>query len=372
MLKSLNVSLIMIEPSLIFCMLSPTNKLLALKNGFVPSKVEGFNDVISLAVLEDDFKILEKEETIEKLLSSGFQIFRTRKWSNTSEKSSDHFNFKSDSLDPFYTSHYLIYQYHLIFHIIILYRRGTFLWHAGLFKDDLGFKDLLFVQAGAYENFTAVPLKSDQELGIYLPSDPFQFLLQLQNAEFRECLPHFLNLFPLSSAPIHPLLTDEQLQLRVLIIIQELKTRLWPYNVSFWIWSKTLLGWYYKCNIFEYTKRLHLAFPSDINTANLIPIFSNNEYWTLDEIIELDGQYLELRLDCHSLKIHVYIIHKEDNNIWYQINDQGQNKAIRYMSPKCDLCSTDLYGQKIHVPCEPKGILDAELVSNGTSLTTSE
>ncbi|CAL1288701.1 unnamed protein product [Larinioides sclopetarius] len=340
-MNSLGIQAVILEPSMLFCAVSPSNKYNLLIKDFNPHDFQGSYKTVTLGIFEDDAKILDAtiwEASQNKTFKSRFEASRSRKWLIDTELNAL----------ALYSVHFLFARGSLQVHVVVLFERNNYLWHSGT---NFTSRELLFTKEGAYENFTSIPLvvHSDPELQLYLPINPAQFLFQIPNSEVLYCQPSAdeMKIFP------HPTLTQDQVINRAVIAIQELKASFQPHFVNFWLWTESLSGWYLACNVFQKTFELNIAvFHSSVKRLNLTEIWANNYYLQFLESYSTDEKYAPVILDCYGLRINIFICHEEREMVWYHQKAEEDADSKRVIPFKFRLCSSDVLRQRVYVPCE--------------------
>ncbi|XP_055942671.1 uncharacterized protein LOC129972532 [Argiope bruennichi] len=357
-MNSLGIQAVILEPSMLFCAISSSNKYNLLIKDFNPHEFQGSHQTVTVGIFEDDAKILDEtiwEDSQNKTSKYSFEAFRIRKWLIDAQQG-EH---------ALYSVHFLFSRGSLEVHVVVLFTRNGYLWHSGT---DLPSRDLLFVKEGTYENFTTFPLtlKDDQNLNLYLPSSPAQFLLQIPHSEFLNCQPsEEVKIFP------HPTLTEDQLVNRAVIAIQELKASFQTHFVTFWIWTESLSGWFAACNIFQETYELNVAvFSSSVKRLNLTEIWANNNYLEFLESHYMDGRAVRVTLGCFGLRINIFICQEGREIVWYHRKTEEDGGSRREIPFKFRLCSSDVLGQRINVPCESGQIVQQQ--TRLAELTTTD
>ncbi|XP_035219244.1 fukutin-like isoform X2 [Stegodyphus dumicola] len=349
-----------IEPSILFCMLTWPQKQLLMKRNFNVSDVVGSQNTVTLGIFAKDAELLEQDPIQSSIRSMGFQIVPVkeplRNWMQ--EKTNFHRN-------KTFTGH-IFYKrgIHLI-HLVVFQERATYLWHAGLseqVKSILPLQDLLFVDAdSSYENFTFVPLLLKKySMSLYVPSDPQYFLFQIRNSRFLEC--NMSRAANLTTTPDPNSKSLEAFRRKFIISLRELKSRFRPLLQTFWIWSGTMLGWYRQCDIIPYTTDVDFgAWASEVEDLDaLVKLFLNDKHLSIRERMGLVDEALEFQLRCYGLRVDVFFLYKIQNGTWYSGHRSGRGYYFRYYHPNFTLCSGDLLGERVQVPCETEKVIIAE------------
>lgn len=316
--RSVNVRPVLLEASVLFCVLSAIAKIKLLMQGF---RLHGSQSFITLGVSEEEGKVLDQKTFLMSALTSGFEVSRVRKSLADEEISTVHFFFRRQEGT---------------IHLVVLIARQNYVWHAS--HDHVVLQDPVFAREAIYENFTVVPLKTEQ-MEFYMPSDPLSFLLQMHTSEFRKCsLPDEASFHP------HATLTSDQLRKRTQVAIQEIKTLLRPHYVPFWLWSASLSGWREACNVFSATSELNLA-ASTLKNMNLSIALQDNLYLKYSRS---DDKGRKFSLDCHGLTVNMFVADEDGNSF----QGEGTESSDSRVYPKFRLCTTDVFDLRVHVPCD--------------------
>ncbi|KAG8176301.1 hypothetical protein JTE90_010020 [Oedothorax gibbosus] len=356
LLASLKTAPVLLEPSMLYCLLSPSNKLYLIKKGFNPYKFQGSRKVVTLGIFEKDVRILDQESVLSSFALAGYNITRSRQWLRTDEKDI-----------KYLTAHYFLARDDCTVHLVVIFKRRKFMRIAGLAEDDDGFRDLLFTKEATFENLTAetLSIETSPDLKISIPSTPVWFLYQIPGSDFVHCTgTELMN----PSIKAHPWLTPAQMENRALVAIQELKNLLYPQFISFWLWTETLTGWSEACNIYSKTYELNVAVSyREIKGTNLTSLLANSDYLNilLDTRLEsrntTEDVHMNIALDCYGLRVNVFICFEErELAVSYFSTDEGA--VYRVTRSKFQLCSSEVLGQRLQVPCDAKPEFNWELI----------
>ncbi|GBM53417.1 hypothetical protein AVEN_73446-1 [Araneus ventricosus] len=104
---------------------------------------------------------------------------------------------------------------------------------------------------------------------------------------------------------------------------------------------------------------------------NLTKIWANNDYLEFSESYRTDGKHVPATLDCYGLRINIFICHEEREIVWYHHKTEEDADPKRVIPFKFRLCSSDVLGQRVYVPCEVGLIIQqqtrlAELTTTNT------
>ncbi|GFS48708.1 fukutin [Trichonephila inaurata madagascariensis] len=351
LMMSLDIRPLILEPSMLYCTLSPTYKIAVLKRGFSPSRFKGSRQMITVGIFERDSVILEEEESQNMVSDYGFQMEIV----------------KQGILNEVVHSHFFFNHHDLVVHAVVFFSANTFFTHFGLPQKDTEV-NLLFNVNSAYENFTYIPLeiKEDLVMKYNIPSNPAQFLLQIQNSEVEYCSSSDETVKTAS----HPTLTEKQLINRAVVAIQELKAVLLSRLIDFFLFEDSLIDWHKTCNIFHTKPELNVGVLSTaVKGMNLSEIWRNSEYLKIQNRSGLEDRELKVSLDCHGLRVNFFICYKTKLGLWYYRKERLELFPNQLLDPTFRLCSTDVLGQRVNIPCRAKVPTDTETSELGTLLT---
>lgn len=343
LMKTLGVSLLLIEPSMLFCVLSYPKKYSLLTSGFNPNQFQGSRNVVTFGVLHKDAEKLKQNNATYELLSAGFKIMKIKK----SVKSWSWL--KSNSEEFLETVHYFFIRDEIVVHIVVFYTRQTYLWHSGLNSADVDIEGLLFTNDEAFENFTVLPLNLDGTSlsQIFIPHDIRYFTKELESSTFVECKADSSKNM---TSDRHPTLNAKELNHRAAIVLKELKTILAPEVVRFWLWGNSLSGWHDQCDIWHHSVILELALPfKSAKELNLTALLSDNKFLKVQNYSVVESDF-EIPLDCHGLKINIFIIYEDHDTFWYRRTEEEH--IYKIVHPLFTICSTDIFGLKVNIPCD--------------------
>ncbi|GIY71887.1 fukutin [Caerostris darwini] len=281
-------------------------------------------------------------EIYQKGLDFDFEVLKVRRFIPRTDV---------DNLEV-YNVHIFFYHRNFVVHAVVFFKEKNFLWHYKY--QGAKFDNVLFVKKESFENFTTVPvhLNKDKSLVYDLPSNPAQFLYQVETAEFFQCQ----HVRKDKLAVQHPTLTGEQMRLRATIAIQELKAIFLSRFINFWLWSESLDDWFYTCDIFRTTYELSVAVSDlSIKDVNLVELWKGNKYLELVKTLHMGNKTAwKFILDCHGLRINIFVGYEEDDYIWFFDETAKENEPNRLIYTKLRICSSEVLKQRIYVPCLPE------------------
>ncbi|KAF8764557.1 Fukutin like protein [Argiope bruennichi] len=367
---------VLIEPSVLFCMLGSRYKNLLLRRNFSLKGFANSMHILTLGIRGMDIAEFEKPGTEAKLRAYGFKMQLVNEtllpWMRT----------RNDTIfDDHFTSHVFFKNKDWVIHLVPFYERGDFLWHSSLSvnKNKL-YQELYFVESdSAYENFTYESLgyKDKHLTNINIPSNPQYFLFEIMSSKFLECNTSVVSSFFKSNQTgipnKHYSLSVPKFNKRIEVSLQELKAIFNPLLMNFWIWSGTMLGWYRQCDIIPYTSDADFAaWASEVDDLDdILQRIERSEHLELKQRMGIVEQSLEFNLNCHRLRVDVFFLYPESNGTWYAGHRPSRGYYFKYHHPNFSLCSAELLGHKVLVPCETEKVIITEYGSNWMQPVTS-
>ncbi|CAG2172132.1 unnamed protein product, partial [Oppiella nova] len=116
--------------------------------------------------------------------------------------------------------------------------------------------------------------------------------------------------------------------------------------IPFFISSGTLLGWLRQCGVIPYTSDLDTATWATYASPQLIDKFIHND--------------VVLRLNELDFRVDLFFTYKEGSNYTFTGHIPRDKAYFRYIYPNFTLCSAELLGLKVLVPCNPVDVISAE------------
>ena len=252
--------------------------------------------------------------------------------------------------------------------ITVFYKRNNFLWIGKISQNNKNIiKELRkHVYFGEYEAaFDKFELKQITIEGVkcYIPDDCPHFIGQISSSKFIECdfkfAKHFSkiyeqNLFDSTSM-------DSRVKQALLALKQFLKKLLIPFYIS----SGTLLGWYRQCGVIPYTSDVDTATWALYASRHLTQQFIHNKTGLkLTYIYGLvENGYQYTFLSETRLRFDLFFTYKEGDNLTYTGHIPSKKAYFRYIYPNFTLCSAELVGLKVLVPCEPIAVIKAGFIA---------
>ncbi|GIX99852.1 fukutin [Caerostris darwini] len=336
-----NVTVLLLEPSVLYKFLTYHQEALILKKGSKLSTFKISHTTLNFGVTYEYHNIITQDAFKAKMLLKGFHYvpsYKTCIYDSSKEQDVGH---------SFYTrSKWTV-------HLVEFVNESNYFWHSALPNDSCPMlpnrEKFHFVEnKGAFENLYADPLNN--ESNINLPSDPLNFLNQMRTSKFLDC---------------HPILTTTKKhphEDKVAFIIQEMKRILHPYLIDFWLTSGTLLGWYRECGMISYTTDVDFGmWAKDVQSVeSLIKMFKSSESLKITTRFGFAEEALELSLNYKGLKTDIFFFYVEGKQAYVACHFSSSFSYMKVLYPKFTLCSAEFFQEKVLVPCETKKILLAE------------
>lgn len=364
--KELNIQPMLIEPSVLFCILNQDSQNLLIRRRFNLSSWIGDENVLTFAINESDSSKLLDAIHREEFLHSGFSH-----WSIEMDRIEEgHHNMTtSDRRNHIETHHFLIRK-RTVIHAVVFYQRQNYLWHGGiniLPNEVLNFtpmEKLLFSKNEAiYERFVAVEVPAEPVLeALYIPSDPRLLLRQMESSHFLHCNSSNGAYVNETKKSHREYMSQEKFTRIAAVALQEMKVQLHPELMTFWIMGGTLLGWYRQCGIIPYTTDVDFAaWATDLDDdKKLLKKFINNKHLKMREIMGLPKEALEYRLTSHGLLVDLFFCYDDGEHYWVSGHRPSKGYYFPYYYPRFTLCSADLLGHKVQVPCDTLKVIFAD------------
>ncbi|CAG2109664.1 unnamed protein product [Medioppia subpectinata] len=124
----------------------------------------------------------------------------------------------------------------------------------------------------------------------------------------------------------------------------------------------TLLGWYRQCGVIPYTSDVDTGTWAAFASDQLIDAFIHNDVnLKLSYIYGFIENGLQFALFTeHDFRLDLFFTYKEGPNLTYTGHVTADNAYFRYIYPYFTLCSAELVGVKVLVPCNPVDVISAE------------
>ncbi|CAG2176172.1 unnamed protein product, partial [Oppiella nova] len=228
-------------------------------------------------------------------------------------------------------------------------------------------KDLQYGQMeSAFDSFNlTVYNQSYSGLDIHIPEPAVHFMAQIKTSTFIECNYEMAVNFHRQYKKKYTEGPNKDSQVKdALQALNHMARSLG--SIPIYISSGTLLGWYRQCGVIPYT--------SDLDTATWAMYASNEatDRWLNNDVgfrlayiyglIENGYQYAFY--SRYNLRVDVFYTYRELPNLTYTGHKPSQKLYFRYWYPYFELCSAELVGLKVQVPCTPESVVSAEYGPN--------
>ncbi|GFQ99057.1 hypothetical protein TNCT_417211 [Trichonephila clavata] len=104
---------------------------------------------------------------------------------------------------------------------------------------------------------------------------------------------------------------------------------------------------------------------------SLSEIWRDSEYLKIQNRFSMEDREVKVSLDCHGLRVNFFICYKKKLGLWYYGKERLELYPNQFLDPTFPLCSTDVLGQRVNVPCRTRAQTDKEISETGTLLTVN-
>ncbi|GFQ75697.1 fukutin [Trichonephila clavata] len=378
----LGVEIVLIEPSIIFYLLQKHQRSLLMLRGFNILDFNKSSNILNFAIQKASLKLILEDKFDRTMLENGFKnVYKNNTCNGIS----------SDEMDAI--GHYFYTKDAWTIHIVEFLDMTNYLWHSALPPDLCSLlpdkKYIHFTRNDSiFETFVAIPMNDNYKISV--PSNAMRFLHQMKSSKFLPCRPI------LQPQEKHPREND------IPFIIKEMKRIFHPHLMDFWLTSGTLLGWFRECGVISYTTDVDFGmWAADVSDMeDLIQIIKKNYTLKLkgrfglfimssDHLVppiplvglqgrrEVNSLYglmlslfveeaLEITFDYNNLRIDLFFFYDEGNQTYVVAHFSEKYSYVKVIYPPFSLCSADLLGEKVLVPCDTKKIITTEYGPNWT------
>ncbi|RUS76088.1 hypothetical protein EGW08_016162 [Elysia chlorotica] len=241
----------------------------------------------------------------------------------------------------------------MIIHVVVLYKRGEFLWHAPIADKEhtppFSLADSPFSNtAGSFKDFSISTSKINGT-SLRHPQDTFGFLEEVESSEFIECnysrAYHFFSLYHKDKGQRAQTFKQKARQL-----ILTAKTVLDSMGIPFWLSSGTCLGWFRQCDIISHTTDVDIGIfikdyrPELVNLLESKGLTLTHHFGKVSDSLELSFLYGDLKLD-------IFFFYHSPKYIWNGGTQASTGNKYKYIFPHFKLCWTEFLEMWVRVPC---------------------
>jgi len=263
------------------------------------------------------------------------------------------------------TTHIFYVKNNQCIQISVFYRRNNFLWVGKLpektSNQSVSEKDLYFGEyEAAFDNFE-LEKKSFKHVQFYIPDEIAHFIGQISSSKFIECNFELAKNFSNSYEQDYLYSTDMNGSVKegILALKRFTKKLLIPFYIS----SGTLLGWYRQCGVIPYTSDVDTATWAIYASEQTTDLFINNKVGLRLAYIYglVENGYQFAFYSETDLRIDFFFTYKSGDNLTYTGHKPSEKIYFDYIYPYFTLCSAELVGLKVLVPCDPIKVVKAGL-----------
>jgi len=240
-------------------------------------------------------------------------------------------------------------------HIINYHKRNEFfiikeissalVYTGNYFNDESEFES-------AFDEFDLRECISD-DVVLYLPKQLIHFLAQTKTSRFIECNKKVAEIYEKTFSD-HSMISDyKKNYLRK--GIHAMKSIMDKAMKQFWISDGTLLGWYRNCGVFSHFDDIDFATWSKYASENFTQyLMSNKEGFKVLYRFGFFDEAYELSFKWKDIKFDLFFNYIFSDYYGVSVHFAGNGSYSYYHYSKYFLCSADLIGIRINVPCDPK------------------
>lgn len=147
--------------------------------------------------------------------------------------------------------------------------------------------------------------------------------------------------------------------------IRAFKDLVKPFMIPFWICSGTLLGWCRQCDVIPYISDIDVsAWARDIDDSFHEAARRKRNNLTLKQVYGFPSESYQYSFDYSGFRSDFFFTYKGYNTYWYSGHIEYMKAFFLYNFPKFTLCSGELVGEKVLIPCNAEKITAAEYGRN--------
>jgi hypothetical protein len=268
----------------------------------------------------------------------------------------------SSNLESLY---YFFAKNNHIIQVVVFHKRKNFLWIGSInsfeiFKLGLNVNQINYGQyEAAFDPFDL----SEQTLNnqsIKVPKELMHFISQINSSQFIECdyktAEWLSKSYPTYSKPS---IYKNDVTVESLI---SMKALMKEFVMPFWIGSGTLLGWYRQCGVIPYISDTDFVTWALYASNEMTDKFAKNKMnLTLFYVYGVPDNALQYAFYTKKSdsRVDLFFAYYENNHYTYSAHFPSKKYYFRYIYPHYRLCSAELLGYKVLVPCNPEEVVSA-------------
>lgn len=211
----------------------------------------------------------------------------------------------------------------------------------------------------AFDKFNLLH-KTVSQVSFFIPDETRHFIAQINASRFIECnfdvARAFYSLHPDLRPSRNASLTDAQAR----EAIKAFKRLTKQLMMVFWLANGTLLGWYRQCGIISYTTDLDFAtWASNAKQSVTSRLMHNNAGLELKHIFGFfeDAYQIVMYTPRDRVRLDLFFTYRKSDISYYAAHLPQEKSYFYYFYPSFQICSAELLGLKVHVPCEPEKVI---------------
>ncbi|CAG2176858.1 unnamed protein product, partial [Oppiella nova] len=360
-INKLGLEVFLIDPIVLYQLIDDKHRQVLVDRDLLPDPVA--NDIsggkeycLSFGVFTDNFQGVVKE--LSQVLTELVFEFRLIDGLDGSQRRFDKDFAQIDNtfLHMFYARNKECIQ------ISVFHKRSDFLWvgdipvHRSESYHNFVPKDIHYGKhESAFDSFGLEKLKTKTNITLLIPDRVVHFISQYKSSKFIECD------YSLAINMSKNFTKSESMNRKVREAMIALKTFTSKLFIPFFISSGTLLGWYRQCGVIPYTTDVDTGTWATYASPQLIDKFIHN-----DVVLKLANIYgyidngLQFAFYTEShVRLDLFFMYRDGPNLTYTGHIAEERAYFRYIYPNFTLCSAELVGLKVLVPCNPVDVITA-------------